>query len=109
MTRLIEEHRQELVELCRQFKVQRLELFGSGAGARFDPHRSDLDFLVEFQPLPPGKRAPSYFGLLSALRNLFGRPIDLVEPGAISNPYFLKGIQQSRTLVYEAPVEKVSA
>jgi len=109
MTRVVIDHRQELFELCREFNVQRLELFGSGAGARFDPDRSDLDFLVEFQPLPPGKRAPSYFGLLSALRDLFGRPIDLVEPAAIRNPYFREGVEQSRAVVYEAPVEKASA
>jgi len=106
MTRVIEQHRNELAALCQRFKVRRLELFGSGATDRFDPRRSDLDFLVEFQRLRAGERGSSYFGLLAALRSLLGRPVDLVEPEAVSNPYFMKGIQQSRMLLYEAPIEE---
>ena len=44
----ISSHREELGQLCRQFHVRRLDLFGSAAGDDFDPARSDLDFLVEF-------------------------------------------------------------
>jgi hypothetical protein len=47
-----------LPELCRRFHVRRLDLFGSAAtGHNFDPVRSDLDFLVSFEPLPPGEYA----------------------------------------------------
>ena len=46
MVRIIEIKREELARLCVRYHVCRLELFGSAAGDRFDPARSDLDFLV---------------------------------------------------------------
>jgi hypothetical protein len=108
MSPLIEKHREELAGLCRRFKVRRLEVFGSAAQGRFDPERSDLDFLVEFGSLGPGEHADCYFGLLGALRDLFSRPVDLLQPKAIRNPYFLRGIQESRTLMYESPEQETS-
>jgi predicted nucleotidyltransferase len=82
--------------------VRRLELFGSAAGDRFDPNGSDVDFLVEFQPLADGEHADAYFGLLAALQLLLARPVDLVMTRAIRNPYFLEAIEPTRTLVYAA-------
>ncbi len=102
MNPLITVHESELVELCRRYHVQRLELFGSAASGKFQPEMSDLDFLVEFQPLTPGKHADAYFGLLFALEDMFQRRIDLVEDGAIENPYFRRIADQSRTPVYAA-------
>jgi len=49
------------------------------------PERSDLDFLVEFQPLPAGTYANTYFGLIEALGHLFERRVDLVEAGSVRN------------------------
>lgn len=97
-----------IAALCEQHHVQRLELFGSAATDRFDPETSDLDFLVEFREMTPREHSNSYFNMLFALEDLFGRPIDLIEPSAISNPYFLQGIQSTRTLIYAADSEKVS-
>src|SRR5687767_5972004 len=54
-------HQHELEHLCRTFNVRRLELFGSAASGRDCPDTSDLDFLVEFGPLPPGAYADTYF------------------------------------------------
>lgn len=49
MLPLIAERRSDIAALCRRFGVRRLVVFGSAArGADFDPARSDLDFLVEF-------------------------------------------------------------
>ena len=96
----IREHQPELLELCRRFNVKTLEVFGSAAVGTFDPKESDLDFLVDFLPLKPGTNATTYFGLLFALRNLFGREIDLVETPAITNPYFLKSVNRHRQVVY---------
>ena len=79
----------------------RLEVFGSAArGTDFDPKTSDADFLVEFDPaseLPPFHR---HFDLVEALRNALGRPVDLVEFGAIRNPYLRAAINRSREIVY---------
>jgi predicted nucleotidyltransferase len=102
MYRLIEEQRENLKSLCDRFAVRRLEVFGSAVTDRFDPATSDLDFLVELEPASPGEMADRYFGLLASLEDLFSRPIDLVMIPAIKNPYFLQGIEPSRTLLYAA-------
>ena len=99
---LILEKKAELDTLCQKYRVKRLELFGSAARGQFDLQSSDLDFLIEFLPLPPGQRFTAYFDLLDDLRTLFGRDVDLVMIKAVSNPYFLRAIEPSRTLLYAA-------
>jgi len=91
----------EMVALCRRYDVTRLEVFGSAArGDDFDPATSDADFLVEFKA--ESKLAPleQFFGLAHALEALLGRPVDLVEPRAVKNPFILAGINRSREVVY---------
>jgi predicted nucleotidyltransferase len=94
--------RERLLALCRQYGVRRLDVFGSAATGDFDEQSSDIDFLVEFEDLPFADRADAYLGLLTGLELLFGRRIDLVEAGAIRNPYIRQDIEQSRTLLYAA-------
>ena len=102
MNRLIEEKRRELELICRNRKVQRIDLFGSAAGPTFDPASSDLDFLVTFDDLPVSSYADAYFGLLEDLQRLFQRHVDLVIESSIQNPYFRQSIDATRTLVYAA-------
>ena len=102
MDPLLAQYRLQIADLCRRFRVQRLELFGSAATDRFEIDHSDLDFLVDFAPLADGEHADAYFGLLAALETLVGRPVDLVMTRAIRNRYFLEAIEQSRTLLYAA-------
>jgi predicted nucleotidyltransferase len=100
MVPVITQRSEELRRLCDRFHVARLELFGSAASGEFKPERSDLDFLVSFKELRTGEYADSYFGLLLALEELFGRHVDLVMTSAIRNPYFLQAIEPTRTLIY---------
>ena len=102
MTTLVAQHRVELEALCHRFRVRRLELFGSAAAGQDRPGESDLDFLVEFEPLPTGGYADTYFGLLEALESLFGRAVDLVIPSTIKNPYFRQSVERTKTLLYAA-------
>ena len=90
----------EVVELCRKFRVKRLEVFGSAATERFDPGRSDVDLLVEFEGA--ADLFHLFFDLLAELERLFGRPVDLVMPSAIENKYLMLSINRTRTLVYAA-------
>ena len=95
-------HREAVAALCRRFHVRRLDVFGSAArGADFDRGRSDLDFLVEFDRTAL-RRFDAYFGFKEALEELFGRPVDLVEPGAVHNPYLKANIEKSRRNVFAA-------
>ena len=92
----------ELYQLCRRHHVRRLDVFGSAASGSYRPGISDLDFLVEFLPLPSGAYADAYFDLLESLERLFGRPVDLVVESAIKNPYFRQSIESSRAVLYAA-------
>ncbi len=100
MIPLITNHSDELAEICRRHHVRRLEVFGSAASDSFDPEKSDIDFLVDYQLLPPSQHADAYFGLLNDLQSLFGHSIDLVEDKAIENPYFRASVDETRQPIY---------
>jgi hypothetical protein len=102
MVKIIDQNRGMLDQLCRQYGVQRLEIFGSAAEAQRFTDNSDLDFLVEFLPMAPMEHSDAYFDLLNALRQLFSRPVDLLETKAIHNPYLMESINQTRTELYAA-------
>lgn len=102
MIPIVNEKREEVEALCRRWRVSRLDVFGSATRGTFDVETSDLDFLVEFLPLPRGERAEAYFGLLEDLEALFSRPVDLVMARAISNPYFRRAVDETRELLYAA-------
>ena len=103
MHAIIADKREELVELCRLHGVARLEVFGSAArAANFDPQASDADFLVEFDLQNAPATLDQYFDFRDALRDVLGRPVDLVEPRAIRNPYLRSAIDRTRELVYAA-------
>jgi predicted nucleotidyltransferase len=103
MVPLIESKRAEIAELCRRYHVRRLEVFGSAArGEDFDAARSDMDFVVEFDPAARVGLFDAYFPLKEALEALLGRPVDLVEDGAVENPYLRASIERSREPVYGA-------
>jgi predicted nucleotidyltransferase len=99
---LVLERRAELEAVCRRHRVRRLELFGSTATGEDQPGKSDLDFLVEFEPLPPGSYPDAFFGLMEALEQLFGGPVDLVAASAIRNPYFRESVERTKALLYAA-------
>ncbi len=99
----IAEKQGEIAELCRLHGVARLEVFGSAArGTDFNPLTSDADFLVEFTPQDGRTPLRQYFRFADALRDAMGRPVDLVELGAVQNPYLRAAINKSRELIYAA-------
>lgn len=100
MHRVVEERLPEVEELCRRHHVSKLELFGSAAMSAFDPAKSDLDFLVEFSSDAALPWMGEYFELKKDLESLFARPVDLVMPGSITNPYYRQGVAATRRVVY---------
>ena len=100
MHAILEDHRSEVEELCREYRVRRLDVFGSAVRGNFRLDQSDLDFLVEFHPPAQGDSWKRYFDLLHGLEDLFGRHIDLVEDSAIKNPYFRESVDETRELFY---------
>jgi hypothetical protein len=98
----INQYLPELKALCLKHHVARLALFGSATRESFDSAGSDIDFTVEFQPLPAGSRADAYFDLLEALQQLLQRPVDLVVTSAITNPFFEESVKSSELQLYAA-------
>ena len=100
MVELIETQRERVAELCRRVGARRLDAFGSAVRDDFDPQTSDLDFLVEFDDLPPALYAAAYFELKEGLEAIFRRPVDLVTEPSLANPYFRARVTAERRSVY---------
>jgi hypothetical protein len=100
MTNLIDMHRDQVAALCRQSGARRLDVFGSAVRDDFSPATSDLDFLVEFDDVPPAHYAQAYFTLKEGLEKLFGRPVDLVTASSLANPYFRTRLASESRSVY---------
>ena len=100
MTNVIDKHRNEVAALCQRAGARRLDAFGSVLRDDFDPQTSDLDFLVEFDEVPPADYAQAYFALKEGLEALFGRPVDLVTGSSLVNPYFRDRIDAERRVIY---------
>lgn len=100
---LIQQHRKALESVCRDFGVSRLDVFGSAArGDDFDPQCSDVDFLVEFSSDQTEFSLEQFLALRSELSDILGRPVDLVMPESVTNPYVLADIEETREAVHAA-------
>ena len=94
------DHRHAVASLCRAQGVDRLEVFGSAADGRFEPGRSDFDFIVTFAPDAPGSMSARYFALADALEHLLGRHVDLLTDQPIRNRYLRQAVDASRRDLY---------
>ena len=73
----------EIAEICRRYRVTRLEVFGSVArGTDFDTETSDVDFLVEYHP----ESDISFFGHTRLL-------LADIEQAAEEIAGFIKGVE----------------
>jgi len=89
-----------IVDACRHYKVLSMHLFGSALRDDFDPTRSDLDLLVEFQPIESGALVQAYFGLERQLAAITGQPVNLVIADAERNHCERGIIDASKQLIY---------
>ena len=93
-------HRDEIARLCRLYGVERLEVFGSAADGRFDPQRSDFDFIATFAPEAQAAIGPRFIELAEALEAVLGRRVDLLTNQPIRNPYLRRAVNASRRDLY---------
>ncbi len=98
---IFKDYREPLDNVCRQFHVRRLEVFGSAAEQDLEKCR-DVDLLVEFDESVAPRLFDTYFGLQRSLEILFGKPVDLVEPEGLQNPFFIRQVNTSRRTLYVA-------
>ena len=102
MHQLLIENIENLQSLCRKYKVRRMYVFGSVNTDAFTPE-SDIDFLIDFEKdISIAEYTDNYFALQYALREMFGRKIDLVTENSLSNPYFIQDVEQTKELIYAA-------
>jgi hypothetical protein len=95
----IEQLRGILAPVCRDFNVQRLDVFGS-VSRETAAEASDIDLLVEFHE-PAEHPARRFFGLLHSIEDLLGCEVDLLTTGSLRNPYFKKRVLAERIPLYE--------
>jgi len=91
-----------IADACRRHHVARLDVFGSVLRSDYRPGESDIDLLVEFQPLDPSTLYKAYFALLNDLRVGLASRVDLVMADAVRNPYVKQTIEASRQQIYAA-------
>ncbi|MDN4614889.1 nucleotidyltransferase domain-containing protein [Leifsonia sp. F6_8S_P_1B] len=92
---------QAIARACEAHGVERLRIFGSVLGGAFDDETSDVDFLVDFLP-GRGGLLHDFFDLKVDLERIVGRSVDLVDAGAVRNPYFARSAFASAENVYAA-------
>lgn len=90
-----------IAEICSRHHVARLKIFGSALTDRFEPSRSDVDFLVEFDP-DAVRTFQALFALRDELERAVSRPVDLVDSRNLRNPYVARTIAATARDVYAA-------
>jgi hypothetical protein len=101
MEAIIIDNRAQIERLCREHHVRRLDVFGSVCRGDFT-ETSDVDFLVEFDESVAQDRFDNFFALHERLSRLLKRQVDLVEPGGLRNPYFIRQVEETRRPLYVA-------
>jgi hypothetical protein len=106
MVSLVEKRLKYLEQLCLDFKVNRLDLFGSAANSNNESKIGDLDFIATFKDKTPGKYADQYLAFAEALESLFQCKVDLLTERSIRNPFFRQSVNSSRINLYEDRSQK---
>ena len=101
MNKILTERINELKRLCELYRVRTMYAFGSVCTDNFKED-SDIDLLIAFDDLSFDQYTDNYFELHYKLQDLFNRQIDLLTVNSLSNPYFIKGIEQTKELIYAA-------
>jgi len=90
--------REKIAEFCRARGIGRLSLFGSVLRDDFDPARSDVDVLADFQPGALGGVGLRYFGYGEELGDLLGCAVDFCSR---LNKYIEADVRREALTIYE--------
>lgn len=101
MVDLITDNLPIIIALCEKYGVRKLEVFGSATSDRFDPARSDVDFVIEFADYGPGI-PERFFRFADDIEALPGRNADFIfGDKPIKNPYLRESVDESRATIFE--------
>ena len=103
MIKLIESNMASIQSICRKNNVDRLYLFGSSTDTSVFGNESDIDILVSFrmEEISLEEYTESYFNLESEFGTLLKREIDITTERSLSNPYFIKELEQTKVLIFD--------
>jgi uncharacterized protein len=101
----IDQHR--VAEFCRKWHIREFALFGSVLRDDFRPD-SDVDVLVRLQP-DHGLSLFDWVDMVEELKQLFGRPVDLVERDGLRNPFRRRSVLNHSQVIYAEPAAAASA
>jgi uncharacterized protein len=90
--------REQVAAFCRARGIRKLSLFGSVLRSDFDPARSDVDVLAEFEPDALQGVGFRYFGYGEALAAIFGRKVDFCSR---LNQHLEAAVRQETLVIYE--------
>ncbi|MCC6142619.1 MAG: nucleotidyltransferase family protein [Candidatus Hydrogenedentes bacterium] len=86
-------------DLCARYGVKRLGIFGSVARGEDTPG-SDIDFYAEFADPTPLHMPDRYFGFINEAERRFGRPVQLLTPTMVRNPFLKRSMKRDLTIVH---------
>ncbi|MDI6449401.1 nucleotidyltransferase family protein [Anaerobaca lacustris] len=92
--------RSMIAAFCRKWQIRELSVFGSVLREDFGA-KSDVDFLVSFEPGAP-LDIDRLLDIKEELETRLGRPVDLVEKEAMRNPWRRHEILKTRQVIYAA-------
>lgn len=105
---IIKKHKDEILKICKKYKVAQLYIFGSEA-KETSKKSSDIDFIVFFKKdVPLIDYADNFFDLIKNLEQVLNKKIDIVSGKSIKNEYFLNEINKTKVLVYDHSNNKIA-
>jgi uncharacterized protein len=90
----------QIEAFCRRWQIREFTLFGSVLREDFREN-SDIDVMVEFEPAARHTLF-EFFDMQEELKRMFGRPVDLVQKSAVTNPFVRHHIRHNRQVVFRA-------
>lgn len=100
MVRNVAYNSDDLASICKRFKIARLSLYGSVLRNDFDPARSDVDVLIEFEP-DADKSLFALVDIQDALTTLFDRQAHICTEGSLSR-YIRQDVMRQAEVQYDA-------
>lgn len=100
MNKLLKHNLPQIINYCRENDVEKLHAFGSITTDNFTD-KSDVDLIIKFKAIPFDQYSDNFFRLHELFEIIFQRKVDLITENSLSNPYFIKKVNQTKTLLYE--------
>ncbi len=101
MNSVLAENLKSIGELCRKYRVTRLDAFGSVLSEEFGPE-SDVDFVVHFDRDSETNAFRQYFEFKEALEEILDRSVDLICANSMRNAVFRSAVNETSVPLFAA-------